>query len=219
LGYTKFFAADQRLDRPATAYQRLILLARNPIVDVQAKDRLTGAVILVVLLVLIVPELLSGPGRKVAAVASHPSNEPPLRSYTMELGDERGTRHAPMPGPATAAPPLVPAPPPAAVTAPQQEPAKAPAALVSPVPPESAAQLPIAGWTVQLGSFAGPANAERLVRELKAKGYAAFSTESASGGRKLYRVRVGPAGDRASAEALAAKLRAAGHPGSLTPRP
>src|ERR1039457_6264790 len=158
LGYTKFFAADQRLDRPATAYQRLILLARNPIVDVQAKDRLTGAVILVVLLVLIVPELLSGPGRKVAAVASHPSNEPPLRSYTMELGDERGTRHAPMPGPATAAPPLVPAPPPAPVTAPQQEPAKAPAALVSPVPPESAAQPPIAGWTVQLGTFAGPAH-------------------------------------------------------------
>jgi DedD protein len=72
---------------------------------------------------------------------------------------------------------------------------------------------------IQLGSFASRTNAERLVRELKAKGYAAFLTESAIGARKLYRVRVGPASDRATAQALAAKLRAAGHPGSLTAHP
>jgi DedD protein len=72
---------------------------------------------------------------------------------------------------------------------------------------------------IQLGSFASRANAERLVQELKAKGYAAFLTGSANGGRKLYRVRVGPASDHASAQAQAAKLRAAGHPGSLTPYP
>jgi cell division septation protein DedD len=72
---------------------------------------------------------------------------------------------------------------------------------------------------VQLGSFASRANAERLVHDLKAKGYAAFSTESDSRGRQLYRVRVGPAADRASAETLAAKLRAAGHSGTLTQRP
>ncbi|HEY4773006.1 MAG TPA: SPOR domain-containing protein, partial [Steroidobacteraceae bacterium] len=68
-------------------------------------------------------------------------------------------------------------------------------------------------------SFASRANAERLVHDLRAKGYAAFSTESASGGRKLYRVRVGPAGNHAAAETLAARLRSAGHPGSLTQRP
>jgi hypothetical protein len=59
---------------PVTApLQRLNLAARIPIVDVQAKDRLTGAVILVVLVVLLVPELLSGPGIRVAAVQGCPS--------------------------------------------------------------------------------------------------------------------------------------------------
>jgi len=216
-------------------------------VDVQAKDRLTGAVILVVLLVLVVPEFLSGPAPKVAVETTPASDEPPLRSYTVELGD---TRHALSPGAVTATPPTVPAPQsasaappqqpaatPAAETPPQhlatappaastptpaaarpQEAVKAIAVRPNPVAPEAAAP-PAAGWTVQLGSFASRANAERLVRELKAKGFAAFSTESASGGRKLYRVRVGPAGNHAAGEALAAQLRSAGHPGSLTQRP
>jgi DedD protein len=230
----------------------LILVGWIPILDVQAKDRLTGAVILVVLLVLVVPELLSGPDPKVAATTAQRSDEPPLRSYTMDLGD---TRRAPASDPATAAAPpaavqapptaapgasaavaaappakvpvpVVTAPPVAApapvtvprpaVAAPAQEPAKAPrAAVAHAAPPASSG----GGWTVQLGSFASRANAERLVADLKAKGFAAFSTESGSGGRTLYRVRVGPAGDRASAQALGAKLRAAGHAGTLTQHP
>jgi cell division septation protein DedD len=211
---------------------RLILAAWIPIVDVQAKDRLTGAVILVVLLVLVVPELLSGPGGKVAAVAAKSSDEPPLRSYTVDLNDETRTRHAPVSGPAAAtAPPPVAAVAPAAVPPiatpapvaepppPQQEPVPAAAAPASRVEPEAAPPVAPAGWTVQLGSFASRANAERLVHDLRAKGYAAFSTESASGERKLYRVRVGPAGNHAAAETLAARLRSAGHPGSLTQRP
>jgi cell division septation protein DedD len=226
----------------------LNLIAWIPIVDVQAKDRLTGAVILVVLLVLVIPELLSGPGRKAATVATPRSDEPPLRSYTVDLGDEARARHALANGPATATPspaPAAPAMPPAVVTpAPDatpppaatvqaaattqanaapaavpsmQEPVKPRAVVASSAPPEAAP--PVTGWTVQLGSFASRANAERLVRDLKAKGYAAFSTESGSGGRKLYRVRVGPAADHAAAETLAAKLRSAGHTGTLTQRP
>ena len=54
------------------------------------KERLTGAIILVVLIVLLVPELLSGPSRSVspapAAVTS--SEDPPLRSYTINLADD-----------------------------------------------------------------------------------------------------------------------------------
>jgi DedD protein len=207
-------------------------------VDVQAKDRLTGAVILVVLLVLVVPELLSGPERKVASVAIKAGDEPPLRSYTVELGDEAArakhgvdSESAPAtPPPVTATttaagppPPPVVATPTAAVPLPvaaqpsQREPAKASAAPASPVP--VAAPSSPAGWTVQLGSFASRTNAERLVHDLKLKGYAAFFTESSGGGRKLYRVRVGPAGNHAAAETLAAQLRSAGHPGSLTQRP
>lgn len=227
-----------------------------PIVDVQAKDRLTGAVILVVLLVLVVPELLSGPERKVVAATAPRSDEPPLRSYTMDLGAPASDPAAaaappaatPAPTattPATGAPmavappvptPVVAAPPPATVApvtanrpaaaapvaasrpaaaAPAKESVKAPAVAAHPAPPAISG----AGWTVQLGSFASRANAERLVLDLKAKGFAAFSTESGSAGRKLYRVRVGPPEDHASAEALGAKLRSAGHPGTLTQRP
>jgi cell division septation protein DedD len=54
------------------------------------KERLTGAIILVVLIVLLVPELLSGPSRSTpapqAAVSS--TEEPPLRSYTINLADD-----------------------------------------------------------------------------------------------------------------------------------
>jgi DedD protein len=239
--------------------ERLNLVGWIPIVDVQAKDRLTGAVILVVLLVLVVPELLSGPERNVTAATAPRSDEPPLRSYTLDLGDTRRTpasdsataaappvaTQAPAvtapavatplaaaagppaqaPAPVITAPPAktpspaktapaVAAPRPAAA-APVQESVKAPAVVAHPPSPTNSG----GGWTVQLGSFASRANAERLVLDLKAKGFAAFSTESDSGGRKLYRVRVGPPGDHSSAEALGARLRTAGHPGTLTQRP
>jgi cell division septation protein DedD len=75
---------------------------------------------------------------------------------------------------------------------PMREPAK-PTVIANSAQGKPAPQPSGTGWTVQLGSFASRANAERLVGELKAKGYAAFSTESGSGGRILYRVRVGPA--------------------------
>ena len=58
------------------------------------KERLTGAILLVALIVLLVPELLTGPIRsapRAAAVASA-AEEPPLRSYTIKLGDEPHAR-------------------------------------------------------------------------------------------------------------------------------
>jgi len=74
------------------------------------------------------------------------------------------------------------------------------------------------GWLIQLGSFASRGNAERLAQQLKSGGFHASVSESSGGGRKLYRVRIGPVADHAAAEQLAVKLRAAGHPGSLVPR-
>jgi cell division septation protein DedD len=217
---------------------RLILVASIPILDIQAKDRLTGAVILVALVVLLVPELLSGPGPKPASVAARPSEGAPLRSYTVEFGDESGAQHTAAATAAASAPAAVVAAPTAAAVGASQplpvpqasEHALAPpqaaapqadaAATVSHPKPAAAPQpAPVTGWMIQLGSFASRANAERLVHELKANGYAAVLTESANGGHKLYRVRVGPAADHATAQALAAKLRASGHPGSLTSHP
>jgi cell division septation protein DedD len=49
------------------------------------------------------------------------------------------------------------------------------------------------------------------------KGFAAFVMPTTTNGHELYRVRVGPTHDRASAEALAAELRRAGQSGSIVP--
>jgi DedD protein len=72
---------------------------------------------------------------------------------------------------------------------------------------------------VQLGVFASRDNADRLAQELKEKGFRISVSEVAgSSGRKLFRVRAGPVTDRTAAADLAAKLRAAGAPGSVVPR-
>ena len=70
---------------------------------------------------------------------------------------------------------------------------------------------------VQLGSFASRTNAERLARQVKAGGFK-VSVSQGSSGRRLFRVRVGPAHDREAATQLAAKLQAAGHSGAIVPK-
>ena len=236
--------------------------------DSRAKQRLTGAIILVALFVLLVPELLTGP-RKAGGDA--PSEEG-MRRYTIDLdapasgtppaapGEPAGAVELPpvaedaghdddvaraRPGesaqPATvhpeaaapAATPAASAPAPSVVT-PMTRPTVAatpvPAAstqrptTAAPVhtetarPPAPAASESVArgGFAVQLGSFVSRENAERLVREMTAKGFNAFLAPTIkTGGRDLYRVRVGPTRDRASAEALAAQLRRVGQVGSI----
>ncbi len=59
------------------------------------KERVTGAIILVALIVLLVPELLSGPPRLTAALAPRPAaGHAPVRSYTLPLGAGAGERAA-----------------------------------------------------------------------------------------------------------------------------
>ena len=60
----------------------------------QAKQRLTGGIILVALLVLLVPELLSGPSATQPQSQSAP-DQAPLRSYTVDLND--GSQHGSAP--------------------------------------------------------------------------------------------------------------------------
>ena len=71
---------------------------------------------------------------------------------------------------------------------------------------------------VQLGVFSIQANAERLSRELKSQGFHTLVTEMNGSGHPLWRVRAGPVAERAAAEQLSAKLRAAGHAGSVVPK-
>ena len=202
--------------------------------------------ILVALMVLLVPELLTGPIRsapRVAAVAPS-AEEPPLRSYTINLADDTHSRTAaattsgpqqPAPlsagaAPSSAAQPAAAesTPPPASSAAPRAP--QAPPAAPPPLMPAKSGRASVAAasaansvagdsgaWMVQLGSFASRTNAERLARQVRAGGFK-VSVSQGSSGRRLYRVRVGPAHDREAATQLAVKLRAAGHSGSIVPK-
>jgi len=70
-------------------------------------------------------------------------------------------------------------------------------------------------WTVQLGSFASHDNADKLLRQLRAQGFAAFVSSGGSGPSLRYRVRVGPMADRGAAAQTVAKLKALGHAASI----
>jgi DedD protein len=204
-------------------------------VDTLVKERLTGALILVGLIVVLVPELLSGPIARTVNTRGPVSaaEEPPLRSYTINLADEpRGGSGSARPQPSAPAAPVTAAPEPVAATTPpptaagteteQAPPVTRPAASNAPppAPPQSAATpagSSAAAYMVQLGSFANRANAERLAQQVHALGYP-VSVSRGTTGRRLYRVQVGPTHDRAAAEQTAAKLRAQGHKGAVVPK-
>jgi DedD protein len=207
--------------------------------DSRAKQRLTGAVILVTLFVLLVPALLTGPP---SADAPGTAAEEGMRRYTIELNAPNPS--AP-PSDSETAPPPVTLPHPvveeprakpgesaepanvvAASPTPAQAspaaPATAPVVTAAAPPAQAPAPAPAApvekgSFAVQLGSFRDRDNADRLVRDMIAKGFTAFVAPITSGGRELYRVRVGPTRDRAQAEALAAQLRRVGQSGAIVP--
>ena len=203
--------------------------------DRRVKERLVGASILVVLIVLIVPELLSGPAPPVPATsrlrARLPASAPEPRNVIVDLGNGKAQATAPAsdsiadtaasaPSPAATAPAMAPA---AAGPAESStgEPATAPAALEN--APAHPTSLATAGkpaksghtWAVQLGSFASRENADKLAHQLKAQGFAVYVSPSGSGASSRYRVRVGPVADRGAATQTAAKLKSVGHIGSL----
>jgi DedD protein len=200
------------------------------------KERLTGAIILVALIVLLVPELLTGPVRSAPRANSVASSteEPPLRSYTIKLADDAHPRGTAMhSGPEQPAPLAPPAPSAGAVTTPpateEPSPAGAPPATTTAgathatsTPATGAATAPQASaegsgpYVVQLGSFTNRANADRLARQVHSQGFPVSVSRSTSG--HLYRVRVGPARDRATASELAGQLSAHGHSGQIVPQ-
>ena len=205
----------------------------------QAKERLTGAVILVVLLVLLVPELLTGPRALPSPTPAQP-DQAPMRSYTMDLRESPHTNVAPV-APSTTAPPArepappvssAPEPPPGAppalapAPAPEPTPAEHPAALAprvratAPTPaPAHVADHGSAAWTVQLATFSSRENATRLVAGLKSHGFTGSISQTTRSGHNLFRVRVGAERDRAAAQRLLGRLKAAGEKGGeVVPR-
>jgi DedD protein len=185
------------------------------------KERLTGAAILVALIVLLVPEMFHGQQNDAVNNAGSSGDGPPERSYTIDLSNSPA-RTAPLQStPSAAALNPEPVPEPAAVHAPASstaasasapEPAvKAASVAVSapaPAPPPSAVAAEHGGssnLTVQLGMFAQRDNAERLMKAAQAKGFAvSVSNPDAKG---LFRVRTNGAVDHAAALALQQRLR------------
>jgi DedD protein len=199
--------------------------------DQGLKERLVGAAVLVAIAVWLIPWVLDGPESGIEPQANSLqlplAEEPmPMRTQTLRLGGapEAAAEVAAIPPAESKAPVTEPTPvavEPAEQLAAAAEGAEAPAPAVvaaAPTPERRAATAsppkpePVAAgdWTVQLGSFGEEANAQRLAQRAGTFGYKAEVSSYRSGGRTLYRVRVGPQATRAAAEAAASALRAHG---------
>jgi DedD protein len=205
------------------------------------KERLTGAAILVALIVLLVPEMFHGQRRDVAANAASSGEGPPLRSYTIDLSNgpartaplqatppssnaesaaavstpPTSTPPTPMPSTPALPAPVSPSAPPAAASGGTHTPAPAVVSKTAATAASAAssAHAGAAAWSVQLGLFAQRDNADRLMHSAQTKGFAVSVSDRDVKG--LYHVQVGGLGDRAAAQAVATRLRDQGFAAAL----
>lgn len=189
--------------------------------DRALKERIIGAIVLVVFAVLVVPIFLDGPSEEQAIVSESVTlpgqNNQERKQQTIVLERDRSQ---PVPAAQTPAPTTP------AETAPQEkDPAPRPeeqavAAAPAETPPAPTGEASATGmWAVQLGSFSNKENAERLAADLRDQGFAAFLSQLQTDSGQLQRVRIGPQKDKASAEAVAAQLAKSGHEGRVVTHP
>ena len=198
--------------------------------DRALKERIIGAIVLVLFVVLVVPVFLDGPSNSGEVI----SEQVPLPGQS---GEENQTivlnrdRTQPVPAASNNS---------AAADEPQQqpeqrevEPEPQPEAEhepeATPAPAQRQPEVVVAAvaepasstgmWAVQLGSFGNKENADKLAADLKKLGFAAFRSQLKTGSGELHRVRVGPQKDRDSAEIVAAALAKAGQKGQVVPHP
>lgn len=191
------------------------------IMDRRVKERLVGASILAALIVLVVPEFLSGPAPAPTAPKQPALQPEPVRNITVDLS----TSKAPEPDPLAAASSAPPAETRSAAAASAAgTPPATPSARLETAPPAPTTPAPAVkpatsagAWAVQLGSFASRANADKLMRQLKSQGFAVYVAPGGSGASLRYRVRVGPMADRTAAAQAVAKLKSLGHTASFVP--
>ena len=185
------------------------------------KERIIGAAVLVIVVVLVVPVFLDGPPAEGEIVSEHVPLPGQADQDTKTVVLDRD-RSSPVPSNGNnQAAETTPAP---VAQQPEPEPAverPAPQPVVEqaseePAPVDSSST---GMWAVQLGSFGNQENAERLAAELRKQGHAAFLSQVMASGGQLHRVRIGPQKDRPSAEAVAAELMKAGHDVKVLPHP
>ena len=181
------------------------------------KERIIGAVVLVIVVVLVVPIFLDGPpdGTEVVSERVLLPGQDDQKTQTVVLDRDRTE---PVPASSSPAParqePAREEPKPVVVQQKQPEPKTTPP-RTAPEPAASTTGM----WAVQLGSFSNKDNAEKLAADLRKQGYAAFLSQLATDGGQLHRVRIGPQKDRESAEAMASRLLKVGHKGQVVPHP
>jgi cell division septation protein DedD len=189
---------------------------------------MVGAGVLVVALILIAPAILDG--RRDSGVAVYTgrasSTDEVMLTHTIHLDRESEqppvARQVVEPPSGAAAKTVISKP-----AAPRSATRKARAQTVAPAPAAprkdvksapvrvAAASSAPAGWTVQLGSFSKQQNADRLVKEVSARGFNSYVQPRQYSEKTLFRVRVGPRDTRTAASNLAARLAEAGYKGQI----
>ena len=172
--------------------------------DTALKQRLIGAVVLVALAVIFLPMLIKGPAPD-SGVSDVPLDVPATP------GGQYETRELPLVTPGDA--------PAGGVVGMGNGAQPAPAANSEAIPLGAApsATAPANGmlpastaggnYAVNFGAYATPADADAVIARLKQSSLPAFREPATINGRTAYRVRIGPYGERADAEAV--RLQAA----------
>ncbi len=205
----------------------------------ELKERIIGAVVLVLVVVLVVPIFLDGrtdndetitetvilPGQSEqkmqTQVLDRNRSTPVPASNSSDDAPPQAEKPQPQPLPEPQREEASPAPVTKPATQPETKPATQPETkpAIEAVVREPAAESTTGMFAVQLGSFGSEENATKLAADLRKQGFAAFLSKLATNGKELHRVRVGPQANRAAAEAVAAKLAQAGHKGQVVPHP
>ncbi len=166
------------------------------------KKRLIGATVLVSLVVIFVPMLLQH--EPVLEQEIVRSNIPPRpqRDFTSQVLPAESEQLALPPKQQASPPSVVAKPAPRAngnadATARPVKPAKQP-------PPKP--RVGLSAWMIQAGSFSNRDNAQKLLLQLRKKGFSSDIEQATVKGSAVYRVLVGPEVDRAQAEKLLVRV-------------
>lgn len=173
--------------------------------DDKLKQRLIGALVLIIAAVVFLPMLLSGQDETVRVEVEVPAapvmDDSEIRTAApIELPEPEPVPEIPAPGSVTQNP---------VAPEPAQEPVVTPAA---PTPPAEVAAVTApeiaesGNWVVQLGSFSSAANARGLRDTLVSQGYNAYTLSARVDDAEITRVFVGPLIDRDSAGKLRDEL-------------
>ena len=177
--------------------------------ELRQKERLIGAVVLVILAVIFIPMLLSENQDDDIIITE--SNIPPkpesmpaapaetdFNSRIVPLQPEQETV-------TTTEPETKPETKPQATQNATSTQAETPAPVIENT--ETQTEIGASAWVVQLGSFSSKDNAESLNAKLKKSGYRSFVQPIKENGTTQYRVRVGPELRRSDVEDLKNKIK------------